>query len=323
MTNRSASRRHSTTEPLGTRSIALVLLTAGLWGGTPVAITFSVEALPPVAVAAFRFTMAAVFMFIWCRLRNTPIKLKRGQIRLVLVAGSLLFLQIATFNIGTDWSNSSHSAMLINTFVFWVMLIEHFVTKSDRVTVRKLAGVSLAALGVLVILTASSGESHSPETSSDSPTIVGDAVLLVSAFLLALRVVYVKRSLSSIEPGTLIFWHDVVGVAWFAAYSMLAEQIVISRLTAPAVLGLLYQGFLVAGLCFAIQAQLLRKHSAVQISMFSFATPLFGVLFAVVFRQDPISPWLFLAAICVAVGIYLVNWRQERRTDSTSKVTDE
>ena len=79
--------------------------------------------------------------------------------------------------------------------------------------------------------------------------------------------------------------------------------------TQHAVWSLLYQGFAVAGLCFAIQARLLEKHSASSVAVFSFATPLFGILFAVLFRGDPLSPWLFVSGIAVATGILLVNLR--------------
>ena len=72
-------------------------------------------------------------------------------------------------------------------------------------------------------------------------------------------------------------------------------------------LGLFYQGVIVAGLCFAIQAYLLRRHSASKISIYSFATPLFGVVAAWAFRGDPLSPWLFVSAACVGLGILIVN----------------
>ena len=78
-------------------------------------------------------------------------------------------------------------------------------------------------------------------------------------------------------------------------------------LTRPAILGLLYQGLVVGGLCFAIQATLLSKFSATKIAVFSFACPLFGVIAAVLFRGDQISLWFILSGILVAVGIYLVN----------------
>ena len=62
-----------------------------------------------------------------------------------------------------------------------------------------------------------------------------------------------------------------------------------------------------AGLCFAIHTTLLRTHSASQISLFAFTTPLFGVTIAVLMRGDHLSPWLLLSAACVAAGIFLAN----------------
>ena len=124
--------------------------------------------------------------------------------------------------------------------------------------------------------------------------------------MLAVKVVYIKHALKFIEPGKLIFWHDLVAVGWFVAVSLGFETWESSGWTPAATLALLYQGLVVAGLCFAIQAYLLRRHSASQITVFSFATPVCGVTLAVLLRGDPLSPWLFLSTAFVAVGILLV-----------------
>jgi drug/metabolite transporter (DMT)-like permease len=306
-----SSQNADASRPLGPTSVSLAMMTAALWGGVPVAISFSVVALPPVAVAAIRFAMAAVFMLFWCRFEKTSLRLEPGQLKLTMIAGTLLFMQISTFNFGVDWSNSSHASLLINTFVFWVVAIEHFVTKTDRVTRRKLAGLVIAALGAIVVISLTGNTADGPVPNHDLPSPQGDVMLLASAFLLGIRIVYVKQALRRIEPGKLIFWHDIFGVVLFAAYSAAAEDLTTKRMTLAAVLGLAYQGFLVAGLCFAIQTQLLRKHSASRISVFSFAMPVFGVAFAAAFRDDPLSPWLFLSVLCVAVGIFLVNAREK------------
>ena len=296
-------------EPLDTKSLAIVLLTSALWGGTPVAVTFAAYALPPLAIAAVRFSLGAIFMVFWCWIGGTPMRLGPGQLRISLVAGALLFVQIATFNVGIDWSNSSHATMTINTFVFWVIAIEHFVTKTDRLTLRKMQGLLFATIGVALMLTLDPGATNTLSR-QDLPSLAGDLLMLLSAFLLAWRIVYVKFALNRIEPGKLILWHDIVGVVMFLGYSLAFEHIELERMTVPAMLGLAYQGLLVAGLCFALQTELLRKHSASQLSMFSFSTPLFGILFAAIFRSDPLSPWLLLAGFCIAVGIYLVNTRR-------------
>jgi drug/metabolite transporter (DMT)-like permease len=191
-TSDSTSRRLEGHEPLGTKAVGLTLLTSALWGGTPVAISYSLDVLPPFAVSGLRFALATLFMLVWCRIEKTELRLRSGQVKFALVAGLLLFMQIGLFTLGIKLSNSSHATLIINTFVFWIV-------------------------------------------------------------------------------------------------------------------GLLYQGFIVAGFCFAVQTKLLKRHPASMLAVFSFMTPLFGVTLAAVFRDDNLSPWLIAAGVCVAIGIWLVN----------------
>jgi drug/metabolite transporter (DMT)-like permease len=292
--------------PVSKSSALLALLAAALWGGNPVAVQFTVDTLPPIAVAALRFAMASVFMLVWCRFEGSRLGLRSGQAFPAIVAGLLLFVQITTFNIGTWLSNSSHSAMLISTFVFWVALLDHLLGR-DRLTPRKTAGLlSAAAGGAIVFWSAGTGGSATP-AGLDPASLSGDAILLASALVLGFQIVYVKQALRIIEPGKLIFWQDLVSVLLFTVSSLLFEQVAVQDFTLSAVLGLAYQGIFVAGLCFAIQAVLLRRHSASQIAIFHCSTPLFGVTLGVLLRGDPVSPWLLLSAVFVAMGIWLVN----------------
>lgn len=299
-------------EPLNFASVALVMLTVVLWGGTPVAISYSVDTLPPIAVAGMRFFLASAFMLVWCRIEGASLRLIPGQLGPCCITGTLLFVQISLFHLGIAESNSSHATLFINTFIFWVALLEHFVTRVSRLSGRKLAGLALAALGVVLILrdptsgTAASAAAAHPE----QPSLYGDILLLGSGMVLGIKIIYTKSAVRVVEPGKLIFWHDVVGTLLFSVYAAAFEHVRID-LQDPglpaAAWGLLYQGLVVAGFCFAVQARLLRKHAASQISVFSFATPLFGIALAVWLRGDPLSPWLSLSAVCVAVGIVLVN----------------
>jgi len=296
-------------EPVSLRTASLALLTVALWGGNPVAVSYSIDTLPPIAVAGLRFALATAFMFVWCRIEGSRLRLEPRQTLPVSLAAVGLFLQIGTFNIGVELSNSSHASMMINTFVMWVVLIEHFITGGDRLNLRKVGGVLIAFAGVAALLLQEEDHAGDAATSLDAPTLIGDAILLLSAFILAVKIVYVKHTLKVVEPGKLIFWHDAIGVALFCAYSALFEEVRFSGLTTAATLGLLYQGIFVGGLCFALQAVLLRHHSASQIAVFSFATPLVGVGLGVLMRGDLLTAWLFVAAACVAAGIFLVNLR--------------
>ena len=132
-------------EPIGRTSAGFSVLLAILWGGGPVAISYSVDTLPPVAVAGIRFALAALFMLFWCRVEGAGLALRKGQLGPSLILGLLLFAQISLFTVGIRESNSSHGVLLINTFIFWVAIIEHFVTRSVRLPFSHWLGLVIAA----------------------------------------------------------------------------------------------------------------------------------------------------------------------------------
>jgi len=298
-------------EPMGPVAVSLTLLTTALWGGTTVAVSYSVDELPPVAVSGIRFALAAVFMLWWCRLHRSPLRLMREQWRPTIIMGVLLFVQITLFTVAIAWSSSSHSTILINTFVFWVAGIEHFVTRTLRLDAMKILGLLLAAAGGLTVLGIVDATPSPHER--DPATLAGDLIMLASAFVLGIKMVYTKVAARVVPPASLIFWHDVIGVVLFACWSLAFEEIPTSRVHAPTVLALLYQGVVVAGFCFALQAHLLARHSASKISIYSVASPLFGVLAAWALRGDPLSPWLIVSTVCVAAGILIVNLESTSR----------
>lgn len=294
--------------PLTTTSLALTLLTVALWGGNPVATLYSTDALPPVTVSGLRFLMATGVMLIWCLVERSSFRVSPQQIEPIVVAGALLFLQITTFTIGTAWTSSSHASLFVNTFVFWVVGIEHFITRTDRLTSLRAAGLVLAGVGVGALL----WEGKTTTAQYDQPSVAGDALLLFSAFVLGVKFIYTKHALRIIGPTELIFWHDVVAVLMFGAAAAALERPDFGQVSPQAWLGLLYQGVLVGGVCFALQAHLLKIHSASQIAVFSFLTPLFGIVLGMLLRGDQLSVWLVLSGLTVAAGIYLVNRREKQ-----------
>jgi drug/metabolite transporter (DMT)-like permease len=305
-------------QPLTVSAVLLTLLTVVLWAGTPTAVRFSTDLIPPVSVAGLRFAVAIVFMFFWSLSHGTSLKLTRLELRKPLIGGILLFFQIGTFTLGIHWSNASHGTIFINTFIFWLVAIDHFFTKTERLSTRPIIGLILAAFGVGLILATTAGPGTT--TVLEGASLDGDLLLVLSALILAVKIAYTKHSVGSIHPDSFIFWHAVFGTVLFALWGFTVEGFRPSILadihdskTQVALAGIAYQGIAVAGLCFAIQARLLRKHSASKIAVFSFATPLFGILFAVLLRGDPVSPWLFVSGIAVAVGILLVNLKPAQR----------
>lgn len=299
---------------------AFALLMALLWAGTSVTAKEAADRIPPLAVGGIRFALAAVFMLFWCRWEGVPLRLRRDQWFPTFIMGVLLFLQIGAFNIGVAWSNASHTTLLVNTYIFWVAGYEHLITRTIRLTPMQVAGIFVATLGTVVLVQESPpvvpasatavGPSAAVEgtASVDQPTLIGDAVLALSGLILAVKVMYTKHAIRVVPTGTLILWHDVIGAALFFLVSYPLETWHPEPWTGSIVVSLLYAGLVVSGFCFAGHAWLLRRHSASAISVYSFATPVFGVVLAVLIRGDLLSGWLILSGILVAIGLLLISW---------------
>lgn len=301
------SAPRSNGKPLTTAATILSLTTACLWGGTAVSNQFAVDELPPLLVGGIRFFIAGLFMLPWCLMEKAPIRFTRDQLRPVLMMSVLLFVQIGTFNIGCKWSTSSHASLFVNTYIFWVAAVEHFYTRTIRLGPRAILGLIIAGLGVSVLLMSTTKPGSTTTASLDTPTIAGDLILLFSGMLLASKVLYTKEAVRHIAPGTVILWHDFLGAGLFFIASALTEPKPTAWPTWPAIWALLYGGLVVSGFCFAAHAYQLRTYGASQISVFSFATPVFGVAFGVLLRGDALSPWLLVCGLAVAIGITLVN----------------
>jgi drug/metabolite transporter (DMT)-like permease len=310
-------------QPLGLAGALFTLLLALLWAGTAVTARDAVDYVPPLAVGGIRFALASVFMLAWCRWEGVSMRMRREYWRPSLNMGLLLYLQIALFNWGVAWSNSSHATLLVNTYIFLVAAYEHFVTRSIRLSAWQGAGLLVAAIGAGVLLLDDSavvpsalpagGRTAATGGGPDPVTLTGDLLLLLSAVVLAVKVMYTKAAVRQVPSGTLILWHDLIGAGLFFLTSLPLETWPRDDWTPRLVVSLLYNGLVVSGFCFAGHAWMLRRHSASSISVFSFATPVFGVVLAVWLRGDVLSSWLVVSGVLVASGILAVNSPARRR----------
>jgi drug/metabolite transporter (DMT)-like permease len=70
-----------------------------------------------------------------------------------------------------------------------------------------------------------------------------------------------------------------------------------------------YQGLIVAFISYLLWFFLVHEYQVSRLSAFTFLTPVFATLSAVVFLHEPLSLRLILSLVLVSVGIYIVNRR--------------
>lgn len=278
----------------------LSLLVSLLWGANPVAIKLGLEDAPPLRLAWMRFVLggAAIALWAWATGRLAGFALPRAEWRPLLVLGLLFTAQIGAMNIGTSLTTAAHASILLNLYAVHTVVLAHFLIPGDRLTLRRLGGVCLAYAGIVVLF--------ARQLTLGGGALLGDAIMFVSALLLAERTIYLARAVQQLDPVKLLLAQATIGSAAFVALSMLTEPAP-TRWTASLAVSVGYQGIVIAGFNFVVNLWLLKRYRPSGLAAFFLTQPLFGVVAAALFTGDALTSELLVATVAVAVGIGLAS----------------
>ncbi len=301
------AQREYGNERIGLGAGALALLASFLWGGNQIAIKAGLDGIPAIAMAGLRFAIGLAIVIAAARLSGVSVRMQPGRLWGHVGLGVLFVVQIVALNGGTQYTNASRSTVLITTYPFFTALFAHFLIPDDRLDLPKVAGLGLAFAGVVMMFAEGLTPGH-------GEYLLGDAVVLFSGMLLGLRQVVLKRLVHGQHPYQVLFWQALMGVPVFAVLSWWWEGDATWVWTPGVAVGVLYQGAVVAGLCFILWVSLLQRHSASRLGVFGFSTPIVGMLLSAWIMGDPLTPMLVASVGLVALGIVAVNadagWRR-------------
>jgi len=276
------------------------VLVSILWGANPVAIKLGLEDAPPIRLAWMRFLVGGVVIGLWAWTtgRFAGFRVERSEWRPLVFLGLLFTLQIGSMTIGTSLTRAAHSALLLNLYAVHTVVLAHFLIPGDRLTLRKIAGVLIAYAGIVLLFAHQIGRGTS--------TLLGDAIMVGSAFVLAERTVYLARAVQRYDPVTLLLSQALIGTAIFVAVPLALEPAA-TRWSGRLAASVAYQGVLIAGFNFVVNLWLLRRYRPSALAAFFLTQPIFGVIAAALVGGDPLTLDLLLASVAVAIGIGLTS----------------
>lgn len=283
--------------PLDLNGVLLSLLLAALWGGNPVAIKIGLADAPPLRLAWMRFVLGGlvILAYAWWTRRRGLFTVRVGEWRAIWSLGLLFTVQIGLTNIGINLTTAAHGTVLLNSYAVHTVVLAHFFIPGDRLTPAKLGGVIVAYAGIVLLFAG--------DLSFRSGTLFGDIVVIASAFLLGERTVYMARAVQRVDPFKLLIGQSAIGCACFLLASLWLEADTPTRYTASLAASLVYQGMLIAGFNFLVNAWLLQRYRPSALAAWALTSPIWGVLIAAAVAGDALTPTLLASSLMVAVGI--------------------
>jgi drug/metabolite transporter (DMT)-like permease len=295
--NRGGSRRATLLPYL------LLSLAALIWAGNWVVGRGIRDTVPPVALAFWRWTVAALIL--------APIALPRlrGQGALLLCHWRVLLLLsgcgIALFQCliytGLRYTNAVN-AMLMNSAMPLVMMLVAWLIDRQKVTPRQLGGMILSFCGILVII--GRGDLAALGSFSFNP---GDLIILLGMPVWGVYSVLLRRRPLELDSLTFIFVVSALGAALLApAYFLENRFVQAPLLTWSAVGAVLYVALfasIAAYVCWNRGVDMVGPNNA---GITQHLIPAFGTLLAVVFLGEEVHLFHAIGIATILLGVWLV-----------------
>jgi drug/metabolite transporter (DMT)-like permease len=288
-------------------------LLALIWGSSYLFIRIGVEQLPPFQLVFIRTGIAAIGLnsMVYLRGKRMPLDWKS--------AGDLLFLGIvntvipfALITWGETRIESGLASVLQGTAALFTLVLAHFTFVDERISWRKLAGLLIGFLGVVVLASRSVGD----EISRTSWTVhlLGQLAIVVASFCYALGGTYGRKVMQNrLEPivvaaGAMTVAAITSGIIAYVSPILGGPPAISLGQLGPRVLGAtLALGLVNTFGAYLIFYPLVAVLGAARTSMVTYIIPVVGLVLGTIFLGEQVDLRLTIGAIMIVGGIGIVN----------------
>ncbi|MFM7425399.1 MAG: DMT family transporter [Elainella sp.] len=284
------------------REWALLLLLSLLWGGSFFFNKLALRDLQPLTVVWARTSLAALALLglVYLRGENLPTSGRQWQAFGIMgLLNNLLPFSLIVW--GQRQIDSSLAAILNATTPLFTVVLAHWLTQDERLTRRRLAGVSLGFGGVVVLMGGSL-------TDLGLQTRLGEAAVLAAALSYACAGLYGRR-FRGISPTV-----AAAGMLTCTAVLLLPLVLLIERpwqihpntTTLAALLGL---GLLSTALAYQIYFQILAAAGPTNLLLVTFLIPISATLLGTLFLQEQLDGRAAVGMALILTGLLAIDGR--------------
>ncbi len=282
------------------------------WGSTYLAIRFAVESMPPFLMAATRFLIAGMVVYIWRRMAGDPPP-TRTQWRSAIIIG--LFLLLGG-NGGVTWAeqriDSGMAALLVASAPFWMVLIDALRPGGEHPNWKISAGVLIGLAGIAILVTP--GQKLGSAIGFD---LLGVTALMLASLFWAIGSIYGRGADLPKSPLLGTGMEMLAGSAGlFIAGTITGEwgRLELATITMRSLSGLAYLIVVGSLVGFVAYSWLMRVAPMPIVSTYAYVNPLIAVILGSLLAQEELTVRVLLAAPIIVSSVALINMARFKTT---------
>ena len=291
---------------ISSRAWGELLLLALIWGGSFLAIRTALDEIGPLTSVFFRVSLAALALWVWIWARGLALPRGAALWRAGLVMG--LLNNVLPFSL-MAWGQlhipTGLTSILNAMTAVWGALIAALVFADERLTPRKIAGVSLGFAGVILAI--------GPDVLDGiSVADLGQIAVVAGTLSYALASVWGRRHLSGVSPEVAAALM-LTGASAVMAPLMLATEGVPQLAMAPrTIVSVLYYALIATAFAYLLYYRILKMAGASNLMLVTLLIPPVAITLGAWVRDERLEPTAFLGFALLALGLLVLDGRAAR-----------
>ncbi len=290
---------------MGLREWLLLVSLATLWGGSFFLIELAVRALPVFTIVTARVAIAAFILLIFVTIKGQAMPKSLGMWGQFLLLGALRAAIPISLIVWAETQIDSGLASILNsTSPIFTMIVAHLLLKDEKLTSAKVIGVSVATLGIVVMIGADALQGLGLQ-------VLAQLAMLGATCSYGFAAVYGRRFKgvpAAVSASSMLFGATLLTLP-FALFLEKPWAIPASTQLTVSILAVLALALLSTALAFVIWFQLIHSAGAANTSMVTFLIPLVGLLLGVFVLGERLEPTSIIALILILLGLAIATNR--------------
>lgn len=273
------------------RDAAALLALGALWGGSFLFIRVAVPSLGPLLLMELRVGIASLALVLFAAAVGRRPKL-RARWRQFLLIGTLNAAIPFTLIAAAEIHLTASLAAILNSTTVMFAAVAAAVWSRDPLTARKVVGIVLGVIGVAVLVGWDPVE-------LDGAVLLSVGAMLAASLSYGISAVYVKRTFVGVPPLGMAIGQltgATVVLFPFAALSVPGESPPVAATASVLALALLS-----TALAYLFYFRLITNVGPTSTVTVTLLVPVFGLLFGVLFLDEPFGPGT-LAGLGIVLG---------------------
>ena len=294
------------------------LLCCALWGSATPFIKMGYKVMfdggkPDVSstilFAGIRFAAAGfITILLYSIARRKVLYPKRENYgKVAIIAAFQTVIQYFFFYVGLANTSGAKGTIISGSSSFFAIFISSLIFKQEKLTVKKVVACVVGFAGIIAV---------NLNGLDFSMNFTGDAFVLFSAMSLAFSSVLIKIFSRSEDPVVISGYQFMLGGTVMIIVGLIAGgRIDTFNLKGAAIL--VYLSFLSA-IAYALWGMLLKFNPVSKVTIFSFMTPVFGVLLTKIMLPEESTVKLvnlLISLVLVCLGVFMLNYVKQTKKE--------